>query len=175
MDVLIVIDMLNDFIHGALKTEEAQNTLKPAIKTLEFFHGNKLPVIFACDAHEKYDFEMHLWGYHAMKNTWGSKIVDELKIEPEDFIIEKHFYSAFHDTNLDAILRHLNAKRLFLIGLDADICVRHTTADAFYLGYETIIIKDAVAARIDKNWEEYYQKVYGSKIISSEELQSIKI
>ncbi|AAT43256.1 cysteine hydrolase family protein [Picrophilus oshimae] len=175
MDVLIVIDMLNDFIHGALKTDEALKTVGPASRVVEIFHNKNLPVIYACDSHNKYDFEMKLWGEHAMKNSWGSKIIDELKLNPGDFIIEKHFYSAFHDTNLDAILNYLNAGRLFLIGLDADICVRHTTADAFYLGYETIIIKDAVAARIDKNWEDYYKRVYGSKIITLNDLEeSIK-
>jgi nicotinamidase-related amidase len=60
-----------------------------------------------------------------------------------------------------------------LVGLDADICVRHTAADAFYRGYSIFIVRDAVAARIDPSWEKYFIKVYGARIINSSEIETV--
>ena len=60
-----------------------------------------------------------------------------------------------------------------MVGLDADICVRHTAADAFYRGYSIFIVRDAVAARIDPLWEKYFVKVYGARIINSNEIESM--
>jgi len=49
----------------------------------------------------------------------------------------------------------------------------HTVADAFFRGYNTFVIKEAVASYIDKDWENYFRKVYGSRVISINELEEI--
>ncbi|MGC8670498.1 MAG: cysteine hydrolase family protein [Thermoprotei archaeon] len=169
---LIVVDMLNDFVHGALKTEEAASTVGPAAKVLEAFRKASLPVFFTNDSHLPTDFEMRLWGNHAMKGTWGAEVVEELHPRAGEVVLEKHAYSAFYGTPLDYLLRSLGVSEVVLIGLDADICVRHTAADAFFRGYAVAVIKDAVAARIDKRWEDYYRKVYGATIVNSDDITS---
>ncbi|AFZ71247.1 nicotinamidase-like amidase [Caldisphaera lagunensis DSM 15908] len=170
---LIIIDMLNDFISGTLKTEEAISTVKPTKKAIDVFRRRKYPIFYVNDSHYNNDFEIPLWGPHAMKGTDGAKVYEEIKPEKDDFVLEKHAYSAFFQTPLDYLLRTNGIDTVFLAGLDADICVRHTAADAFFRGYKIYVIKDAVAARIDKNWEIYYKKVYNANIVYSEELEKI--
>ncbi|MDP8003647.1 MAG: cysteine hydrolase family protein [Caldisphaera sp.] len=169
---LVIVDMLNDFIIGKLKTPEAIFTVKPAKKTIEYFRKRGYPIFYVNDSHYKEDFEIPLWGEHAMKNSEGNKIYDEIKPSEKDYVLEKHTYSGFYETSLDYLLRTLRIDTLFLIGLNADICVRHTAADAFFRGYNIFVVRDAVATMIDKNWEEYYKKVYNAKIINSDELEN---
>jgi len=170
---LVIIDMLNDFVHGALKTPEAASTVEPARRVLEHFRSRGWPVIYVNDSHYSTDIEMPLWGPHAMKGTWGAQVVPELAPREGEYVLEKHAYSGFYGTPLDHILRSLGVDTVVLVGLDADICVRHTAADAFFRGYRVVVVRDAVAARIDKNWEEYYRRVYGATIVSSDELPKV--
>jgi len=170
---LIIIDMLNDFISGALKTDEALLTVKPTKKAIDIFRKKNYPIFYVNDSHYYNDFEISLWGPHAMKGTEGAKVYDEIKPDINDYVLEKHAYSAFYGTPLDYLLRTNNIDTIFLAGLDADICVRHTAADAFFRGYKIYVIRDAVAARIDKNWEIYYKKVYNANIINSDILEKV--
>mgnify|MGYP001770661776 CR=1 FL=1 len=168
---LVVVDMLHDFIDGALATPEAKATVAPARRVLEVFRSNGWPVIYVNDSHYSTDIEMPLWGPHAMKGTRGAEVYDELAPRQGEYVLEKHAYSGFYGTALDHVLRSLGVDTVVLIGLDADICVRHTAADAFFRGYKVVVVRDAVAARIDKNWETYYRKVYGATIVNSDEVE----
>ena len=167
---LVIVDMLNDFVHGALKTPEAEATVGPARRVLDYFRSRGWPVIYVNDAHYPTDIEIPLWGQHAMKGTWGAQVIDELAPRQGEYVIEKHSYSGFYGTPLDQVLRSLGVDTVVLIGLTTDICVRHTAADAFFRGYKVVVVRDAVAAMIDRQWEDYFRKVYGATIVNSEEL-----
>jgi nicotinamidase-related amidase len=79
------------------------------------------------------------------RGSWSAAIVDELKPDAADVLVEKHRMSGFWDTPLDSILRNMDAKTLFFAGVNADQCVLHTLADANFLGYDTILIEDCAA------------------------------
>ncbi len=170
---LIIVDMLEEFVNGRLSTPEARSVVDPAKKVLEEFRKRSFNVFYVNDSHFDTDFEIKVWGPHALHASKESKIIDELKPLPNEYVLEKHVYSGFFGTPLDYLLRTKGVDSVFLIGLDADICVRHTAADAFYRGYKTFIVEDAVAAYLDKNWKEYFKKVYGSEIIKSQEVGAI--
>ncbi len=162
---LLIIDMTNEFVHGRLSTPEAKSTVDPIKMILNEFRSAKKPVIFVKDAHYPYDFELRVWGKHSMSGDDSSRIISELNPGPDEIIVEKHHYSGFYNTQLESILRGLGIDTVFLVGLDADICVRHTAADAFYRGYSIVVVKEAVAAYMDKEWEKYFKMIYGAKII----------
>ncbi|MDG6927464.1 MAG: cysteine hydrolase [Nitrososphaerota archaeon] len=168
---LVIVDMLNDFLEGTLKTKEAINTVKATKQVLKVFRASKLPVIYVNDHHYINDFEIKVWGKHAMAGTEGSRVFAEIAPHKGEYIIEKHTYSGFYGTHLDYILRSNEVDAIMLVGLDADICVRHTAADAFFRGYSIFVVRDAVAARIDQSWEKYFVSVYGAKIINSEDIR----
>ncbi len=171
--VLIVVDMVNEFVRGRLSTEQSKAVVEPSVLAVGNFRRFGEKIVYLKDSHTPLDFELDVWGNHSMENDPSSEIIDELKPEKGDIVINKHTYSGFYGTILDNYLRALNANSLFFIGLDADICVRHTVADAFFRGYRTFVIKEAVAAYIDKNWENYYKKVYGTEVISINQLENI--
>lgn len=60
--------------------------------------------------------------------------------------IKKSRYSAFAGTNLDLKFRERNIKDIYLVGVCSDICVLHTAIDAYNLGYNIYIYKNAIAS-----------------------------
>jgi ureidoacrylate peracid hydrolase len=77
--------------------------------------------------------------------TVGGKdweIIDELKPEPEDILVDKNRYSGFTNTELDIILRTNNIKHLVFLGIATNVCVESTLRDAFFHEYFPILVSD---------------------------------
>jgi ureidoacrylate peracid hydrolase len=70
------------------------------------------------------------------------EIIDELKPRPGDIIVDKHRYSGFVNTALDAILRTYNIKYLLFIGLATNVCVESTLRDAYFHEYFPVLVSD---------------------------------
>jgi ureidoacrylate peracid hydrolase len=78
-----------------------------------------------------------------IRDTWGAAIVDELKPQDGDILVEKPRYSAFFGTNLDIILRTYDLKYLVFTGVATNTCVEHSIRDAYNLEYLPILVSDA--------------------------------
>jgi len=175
---VIIIDLLNDFVTGDLKTERAARIVPNLKKLIEAARKHDVPVIYSNDAHYKHDFEVvRKWGAHAIKGTPGAQVIPELAPTEEDFIVEKRAYSGFYETGLEPLLRSLyggkGADTVILGGLHTHICVRHTTADAFFRGYKIIIANDGMEAFTQKEHKEglkYLREVYNAEIKTVDEI-----
>ena len=75
-----------------------------------------------------------------------SDIIDELYPEPDDPIVDKFGYGAFHDTNLDELLKARQVKSVMVTGTVTQICVEETARESSKRGYRTTIISDAVSS-----------------------------
>ena len=78
-----------------------------------------------------------------IRDTWGAAIIDELKPQDGDILVEKPRYSAFFGTDLDIILRTYNLKYLIFTGVATNTCVEHSIRDAYNLEYLPILVSDA--------------------------------
>jgi nicotinamidase-related amidase len=76
--------------------------------------------------------------------AWAAAVVDELTPEPADVRVDKYRMSGFVDTALDSILRNLRVDTLLFAGVNADQCVLATLMDAANLGYDVVMLEDAV-------------------------------
>ncbi|NWF86577.1 cysteine hydrolase [Candidatus Bathyarchaeota archaeon] len=170
---IIIIDMLNDFVTGDLKSERGQRIVPKLKKLVETARKKGIPVIYSNDAHLPEDPEVvYRWGKHAIRGTKGAEVIPELKPTKKDYVLEKRTYSGFFETGLDSLLRSLyhgeGVKTVILGGLHTNICVRHTAADAFFRGYKIIIAKDGVEAftpREHKEGLKYLENIYNAKIM----------
>lgn len=79
-----------------------------------------------------------------LEGEWGSEIIDELKPVQGDLVISKHSYDAFEGTNLDFLLRQFNIRVCIFVGIFANVCVATSVFHAYCLGYEPVLVKDAV-------------------------------
>ena len=144
-DILIVVDMQNDFIDGALGTEEAVKIVPFVKNRIENFNGK---VLFTRDTH----FENYMQTQegtnlpvpHCIKGTNGWEIrpeLDALRVtEPIDKL-------TFGSSELGSILTEENQKNpiksITFIGLCTDICVISNAMIAKAFLPEVPIIVDA--------------------------------
>jgi nicotinamidase-related amidase len=169
---VLVIDMLEEFVHGRLRSPEAESIIPSIKKIIEVAHEASVPVVYVADNHYPVDHELRVWGPHALKGSPEARIVRELEPDRGDYVLYKRSYSGFRDTGLDMLLRDLGVDTVILTGIHTHICVLHTAWDAFYYGYKVIVVKDAVAAfsREDHNYAlKYMEKNYGARLLTTEE------
>lgn len=169
--VLIIVDMINDFVTGKLGSPRAQKIVPKIAALIKKAREKGIPVIYLCDAHSKQDREMDIWGEHAMKGTKASEIVPELEPEEGDAVIRKRWYSAFVDTKLPETLKKMKADTLIFAGVSTDICVQNNVGHAYFSGYRTIVPRDCTAS-IDEEAHEaalkYMKGIYGAEITTSD-------
>ena len=165
---VLVVDMLNDFVTGALKCDRG---LKIVPKTAELLNGCRekgIPVIFCNDTHLKgIDHELKLWGDHAIAGTEGAEVIPELQLCAKDYVVPKRRYSGFFHTDLDLLLKELGVDTVIMTGLHTHMCVRHTSADAYQLGYNVVVAKDATDSFTQEDYDygiKYLKEVYGAEI-----------
>jgi len=79
------------------------------------------------------------------RGTWGAEIIEPLKPQESDIVMEKHRYSAFFGTGLDAMLMAYNIKYLVCTGVVTNVCVEATIRDAYYHDYFPVLVADATA------------------------------
>lgn len=75
---------------------------------------------------------------------FGHALVDTLA--PADYTVEKVAYSAFYQTRLEYILRHLNIDSLIVGGIVTNGGVASTVRDAHLRNIHTILLSDGCAA-----------------------------
>ena len=163
---LLIVDMQNDFVRvGApMEVPQARDTISQHQQLIQHFRKSRLPIIYtrflagpdrrllwefspklapptlACHAgHKRFYADVH-------KTLECIEIIDELAPKPEDQVIDKLGYGAFHGTNLDAILRQREVESLIVTGTVTQICVEETAREAFHYGYKTTLVSDAVSS-----------------------------
>lgn len=148
---LLVIDMLNDFVSdsGALLVKNAKKIVPNIKREIEQARKSGIPAIYLCDSHDERDSEFQSWPKHAVANTWGSKIIDDLAPTENDYVIPKRRYSGFFATDLDLLLRELKIEKLILTGTVTNICVYFTAVDGCMRGYKLVVPRDCVVALND--------------------------
>lgn len=149
-DVLLVVDMQNDFIDGALGTKEAPKIIDNVVATIDVFKDYGDIIVYTKDLHDDHYSEtregMFIHTKHCMKNTHGADICDKVHNALEDdeckahdiIKLEKSTFGATIDplylrlrryNNFDwcrtlEVNKHRNKiKKIFIVGLCTDICI----------------------------------------------------
>ena len=172
--VLIVVDMLNDFVHekGALSFKFARFIVPFIKERIEAHIADNNIIIFLCDAHDGNDKEFERFPKHAVKKTWGAGIIKELADAVAGYYslvtISKTRYSGFYGTNLGTQLADLAPDEVEVVGVATSICVSDTVGGLANRDYNVIVPIKGVAdfdtiAHI--NALERMEKLYGAKII----------
>lgn len=184
---VIVIDMLNDFVTGALANPAGEEITPKIAALLDHAREEGWLVVFANDAHLPGDYEEKVWGQHALAGTPGAEVIPALAPQEGDYVLPKRFYSSFFETGLASLLRQNGVNEVILTGQHTNICVRHTSSDAFNNGFEISVPRDATAMfrlpdhtdadyeRLQQDALDYLVNVYGASITTVEELTGAKV
>lgn len=156
-DALIVVDVQNDFLPGgSLAVPDGDGVVAPLNTLIETFEARGLPIFATRDWHPQNHCSFHArggpWPPHCIAETPGAQFAAGLRLPASAIIVskattpDKDAYSGFGDTELDVLLRKADVQRLFIGGLATDYCVLNTVRDALSLGYEVMLVNDAVRA-----------------------------
>ena len=171
-DVLIVIDVQNDFCPGgALGVPQGDEVIAPIHRIAPHFRHIVLTqdwhtpdhASFASSHPGKRPFDsvelgygtQTLWPDHCVQGSPGAEFHPDLELTQAELILRKGFrsqidsYSAFFEndrttpTGLGGYLEERRVNRVFLAGLAYDYCVGFSALDARRLGLEAFVVKDA--------------------------------
>jgi nicotinamidase/pyrazinamidase len=174
-DVLLVVDVQNDFCPGGALAVPDGDAVVPTINALSrrFAHvvltqdwhpaghdsfASSHPGAAPFSTKQCFYGEQVLWPDHCIQGSAGAAFHAGLNIPHAELVIRKGFrreidsYSAFFEndrrtrTGLAGYLRERELRRLFLVGLATDFCVGWSALDARRNGFDAILVEDACRA-----------------------------
>jgi ureidoacrylate peracid hydrolase len=157
---VVIIDVQNDFCHeeGYLRKLGLDISASQAmIPTLENFiaaaRKTEARVVFVQGIYNnRYlsgpfmdkDRKGGLTVERCMEGTWGADFYRVSPLPYED-VVQKHRYSAFAGTHLDALLKQAGIQTLILAGVTTNVCVESTARDGFMRDYYIVFLSDCTA------------------------------
>lgn len=171
-DVLLVVDVQNDFCPGGSLAVPAGDEIVPLVNRLV---GRFQHVVLTQDWHpaghssfasanpgqKPFDVVAFpygpqvMWPDHCVQGTAGAEFHAGLTVPHAELIIRKGYrpsidsYSAFYEndrktpTGLAGYLRERGLTRVFLAGLALDFCVRYSAEDGHRCGFDILVIEEA--------------------------------
>ena len=82
----------------------------------------------------------------------GTKVWQDLKVEPGDIYVPKNRYSALINgaSGLERLLRSARISNLLLAGTKTNVCVESTGRDAMMLDFNVVVVADCCATSLDR-------------------------
>ena len=162
---LIVVDVQNDFAHpnGSLYVSGGEKVIPFINDQIDEARRGGALVVLTQDWHPAATphFQDYggIWPVHCVGGTWGAELHDDLQAGPTDPRVRKGAngedgYSGFtvadpktgasSPTGLKDILNEAGIKRLVIVGLATDYCVKATVLDARRAGFGTTALADGI-------------------------------
>lgn len=170
-DILLIVDVQNDFCSGgALAVPDGEAVIPVACRVARVFEHVILTQDWHPRGHRSfasshagrkpYDIiktpygNQVLWPDHCIQGSEGADFHRDLTVPRAELIIRKGFhrdidsYSAFYEndrrtpTGLSGYLRERGLRRIFIVGLALDFCVRYSAEDAAQHGFAAYVIED---------------------------------
>ncbi len=174
-DVLIVIDVQNDFTHGSMAIPGSSAIIKPINQLATRFSN----VVIVTDCHPPGhisfasahpgcqpgdevvagDSAQAVFPDHCVQNSWGAELDEGLRLSMAQLVLRKGFrlasdsYSCFYEndhateTGLTGYLRVQGIQRVLCAGLARFGCVKHSALDAAGDGFDVVIVDNASAGQ----------------------------
>ncbi|MFC1616374.1 cysteine hydrolase family protein [Patescibacteria group bacterium] len=132
LKALLIIDMQKGLFTADTPRYDTKGVIKRINKLAENFRNSKFPIIFIQhDGTANDEF---------LPNTEEWEILSELKVEPEDILINKTANDAFYKSNLENKLKELNVNELVITGCATDFCVESTIQSALSKDYNITVV-----------------------------------
>ena len=134
---LVVIDPQNDFLHPdgwyaqkGIDIGHMRRTIEPTRLLLEAARAGSVPVVWTRHGSRGVEdggpfmrLRPFLRDGGLRQGTWGYQVYDELGPSDSDWYVDKTRLSAFYNSNLEGILRALDADTVLIAGVLTNQCV----------------------------------------------------
>lgn len=174
-DVLLVIDVQNDFCPGGALAVDGGDTVievihriaprfEHVVMTQDWHPADHTSFVSAHPGKKPYEqIELSygpqtLWPAHCVQGSKGAEFHPALRLPQAELVLRKGFhreidsYSAFFEndrvtpTGLAGYLAERELTRVFLVGLTYDYCVAYSALDARRLGLTALVVWDGCRA-----------------------------
>lgn len=151
---LLIIDMSRAFTSTAYRVgSKADSVIEHIGQLLHVVRRRPIPVVYTTVSYT----------HPSQAGLWGAKIPGLLDLRADDpnaiqihpdiapvpgeLVVNKHYSSAFFETDLHGRLTQLKIDTVVLTGCSTSGCVRATAVDAVSSGYRVIVPREAVGDR----------------------------
>jgi len=185
---LIVVDVQNDFADpgGSLHVRGAKEIIPVINGELVRAAAEGALIAYTQDWHPPATPHFQRWPVHCVKGTWGAQLHPSLhRVRGATVILKgtrgEDGYSGFSyvdpasgkrgRTALEDVLRRRGVRRVVVVGLATDYCVKHTALDALAAGFGVFVLQDAVRAVRAVDGAHAIEEIarYGGEIVTAEE------
>ncbi len=162
---LVVVDVQNDFADpaGSLYVSGGEQVVPVVNREIERARQAGATVVYTQDWHPEstphFEKDGGIWPVHCVQGTWGAEFHPELQVEGE--VVRKGTggedgYSGFtvrdptsgeeRPTPLEQILRDRGVRKIVVVGLATDYCVKETVIDGAAKGFGVTLLLEGVRA-----------------------------
>jgi len=146
---LVVVDLQNGVAAIPCEPYTTAQVIDRTAELADAFRKHDLPVVlvrvsFAADGSDRLPGRTELQRPASTPPANADQIVDQLAGHPEDIIVTKRNWGAFHGTDLDVHLRRRGITQVVLTGVATSIGVESTARAAYEHGYHVTLATDAM-------------------------------
>jgi len=163
---LIVVDAQNDFADpkGSLYVPGGEEAVEAMNEEIRRAKAAGSLVVYTLDWHPEttphFQKDGGTWPVHCVHDTWGAELYPGLEVVDGPMVKKgtggedgysgfsmRHAQTGEHvPTELEDILREKGIKKVVVVGLATDYCVRDTVLDAIRLGFDATVIRAGIRA-----------------------------
>ncbi len=179
---VLFFDVLNVYYRGA--DEATQRNMEPMVLNCARIMGAAravdIPIFYAKADHRPdradcattvtdTDMKFQTWPdsvrprRHApasSQGTWESDVIDEIKPQAGDYVISKHRWSSFYQTNLELSLRTRGIDTIVLAGGSTEVGIASTAYAARDRDFSLVIVSDACISSFPDNHEQFMARIF---------------
>lgn len=151
---LLVVDAQQEYVDpaGPAFVAAAPARIEPINRLAEAFRAAGLPVVQIRHAHRADGSDAGRMGDFLppdeedsfVEGTPRVAFAEGLVVAGTDVVVTKRRYDSFAGTDLDLVLRGLDARAVVVCGFMTSFCCASTARTAHALDYETLFVRDAV-------------------------------
>jgi ureidoacrylate peracid hydrolase len=159
---IVLVDPQNDFLHpdgwyaqSGVDITHMRRVIEPTKALIEEARKHNIPLIWTQHGFKnEYDAGTFIRHRPFLKEgglrqaTWGYEVFEEFGAVDEDWYVEKNRLSAFYNTNLELILRGLNAETVIITGVLTNQCVAATSKDATFRDFKPILVEECTGTTL---------------------------
>jgi nicotinamidase-related amidase len=174
---LLLIDVINhfEFPDGPKILRRARSIARNLVRLKQRARAAGIPVIYINDNFGDWKSDAaKLVAYCLRSDARGRDFVEKIRPDAEDYFVLKPMHSAFYQTPLDVLLRHLEVSSLIFTGLTTNSCVLCSVHDADMRDYQIMVAADCCAARTEREHSqalEHIRAMAHAKVLSSAALR----
>ncbi|MFD1039807.1 isochorismatase family cysteine hydrolase [Virgibacillus byunsanensis] len=148
---LVLIDLQKESNFGLLQMDEV---IKNSKKVIDACRSKNIPIIYTRQINRTDGVALSKGEllqengqpFYYNSDSENIEILDEIKPNKEDVVIDKYRWSAFFETELNLVLKSMGVKHLIIGGVVTDGCLMTSVFDAYFRDYDIHLIKDISSA-----------------------------